>query len=71
MGKRELIHPKYYAIDAYQILAKKSDEDMADILGISVRTYKDKKTGYLDFSVQQGDTIARVLKRTKDEIFLT
>lgn len=62
-------HERYYAIPAYQILAKKSDEEMAKLLGISVRTYKEKVEGYSEFTTSQGQAIASALGRTQDEIF--
>lgn len=64
-------HPKYYAIEAYQILSKKSDKDMAKLLGISTRTYKDRINGYSDFSCWEGETLAKLFGKSKDDIFLT
>lgn len=69
--KRKIVHPKYYAIDAYQILAKKTDEYMAKALGISVRTFKEKKTGFSDFKNWEADILVQELNKTKDELFLT
>ncbi len=69
--ERKIIHPEYYAIDAYQILEKKPDDYMAKELGISVRTFKEKKIGYSDFKNWEADILVRELKRTKDELFLT
>lgn len=68
---REIKHKPYYCIPAYQILSKKTDEDMANILGITVRTYKDKIAGYSDFSFEQGRILSAVFRRTQEEIFLT
>ena len=70
MRKRKIIHPKYYAIDAYMILAKKSYHECADHLGISERTYKEKITGYSDFSAEQGRKLALFLNCSQSEIFL-
>lgn len=70
-SKREKVHPPYYAIKAYQILNKKTDEQMAEILHISKRTYTDKVNGYSDFTNMQGNVLAEVFHKTKDEIFLT
>lgn len=70
-SKREKIHPPYYAIKAYQILSKKTDEEMAEALGISKRTYTDKVNGYSDFTNTQGEILASIFQKTKDEIFLT
>ena len=47
-------HKQYYKIPAFQILAKKSDDEMAQILGICKRTYKEKIEGYSDFTSEQG-----------------
>ncbi len=70
MGKREIKHPEYYAIPGYMILAKKSDEDCADFLDMSVRTYKEKIKGFSDFSAEQGRKLAEFLGVTQSEIFL-
>lgn len=71
MPKRKLKHPEYYAIKGYQILFKLSDEEMAKKLKMSVRSYRDKRTGYSDFSISQGDTLSELFQKPKDEIFLT
>lgn len=71
MSKRRKIHPEYYAIEAYQILAKKDDNYLAKVLNISTRTFSDKKKGYSDFKQGEADILAKELNRTKDEIFLT
>ncbi len=62
-------HEPYYKITGYQILAKKTDEEMCAILGICKRTYRDKIEGYSDFTSEQGKTIALVLGVTQDDIF--
>lgn len=64
-------HPEYYAITAYQILARKSDADMAKILDIAPRTYQEKVRGWADFTVQEGTILAQELGRTRDELFVT
>lgn len=69
--KREIKHPEYYAIKAYQILEKISDEEMATLLGMTKRTYCDKVKGYADFTPAEGIAIAKFLHKTQDEIFLT
>lgn len=68
---REKKHPVYFALRAYQLLERLSDDDMADYLGITKRTYNDKVNGYSDFSPPQAMAIAKKLNRTQDEIFLT
>ncbi len=69
--KRQIKHPEYYAIKAYQILAKISDEKMASLLGMTKRTYCDKVKGYADFTPAEGIALAKFLNKTQDEIFLT
>lgn len=64
-------HDRYYAIQAYQILAKMTDKDVAKILGISLRTYKDKISGYSDFTSAQGKKLSQIFGVSQDEIFLT
>lgn len=64
-------HPKYYAIPAYQILAQKTDAEMASLLNISVRTYRDKIEGWSDFSHTDSDILCKVFKKNIEEIFLT
>lgn len=68
---RDKKHEKYYKIPAYQILNKKSDAEMAALLGICVRTYKEKIEGYYDFTAEQGKLLASVLNASQDDIFLT
>lgn len=70
-SKRKKIHPQYYAIKAYQILSRMTDEQMAEKLGISKRTYTDKVNGYSDFTNMQSDVLVEIFHKTKDEIFLT
>lgn len=70
MGKRKIIHPRYYAIDAYMILAKKTPDECANHLGMTERTYKEKITGYSDFSAEQGRKLASFLNCSQSEIFL-
>lgn len=64
-------HERYYAIPAYQTLAKLTDAEVANALGITIRTYKDKINGYYDFSSEQGRTLSRLFGVSQDEIFLT
>ena len=64
-------HPEYYAIPAYQILARKSDDEMAALLGMAKRTYLEKIRGWSDFSVQESDMLANELGRNRDELFMT
>ena len=65
------IHEPYFAIPAYQTLAKKSDAEMADLLDMSVRSYKEKIVGFSDFSAKQGKIMSAVFGVSQDEIFAT
>ena len=68
---RKKNHEKYYKIPAYQILSKKSDEEMAKLLNVCKRTYKEKIEGYSDFTSEQGKILSAVFGVSQDEIFLT
>lgn len=68
---RERQHRQYYAIRAYQILAKMSDKQVADELGICTRTYKDKIAEFSDFTAEQGYKLSKLFGVTQDELFLT
>ena len=70
-NKREKKHPRYYALAAYQMLEKFTDDYMATFLGVSKRTYKDKVNGYSDFTPAEALAISQLLKKSQDEIFLT
>lgn len=67
---RDKIHKPYYSIPAYQILAKLSDLEMAEALGITVRTYKDKINGISDFSASEGKMLSALLNVSQDQLFL-
>lgn len=64
-------HKKYYKIPAFQILSKKNDDEMAEILGVCKRTYKEKIEGYSDFTSEQGKILSSVFGVSQDEIFMT
>jgi len=68
---REKKHPQYYALVAYQMLEKLTDEFMANFLGVTKRTYKDKVNGYSDFTPAEALALSQLLKKSQDEIFLT
>lgn len=68
---RKKKHDRYYAIQAYQILAKMTDQEVASALGVSLRTYKDKISGYSDFTSAQGKKLSQLFSVSQDEIFLT
>ena len=69
--KRKKKHERYYAIPAYQTLSRRSNVEMAEILGVCVRTYKDKIEGYSDFTSEQGKLLSSVLGVSQDDLFLT
>ena len=71
MRKRRIKHPAYYAISAHMILARRSYEECANLLGISTRTYKEKITGFSDFSAEQGRRLSEFLGVTQEQLFLT
>ncbi len=64
-------HERYYRIPGYQILIRKTDEEMAKMLGMCKRTYKEKIEGYSDFTSEQGRLLSSVFGVSQDEIFLT
>lgn len=68
---RKKKHEPYYAIPGYQILSKKSDKEMAELLGMCVRSYKEKIAGYSDFTSEQGKRLASIFGVSQDNIFLT
>lgn len=70
-NKRVKKHDEYYRITGYQILNQKSDDEMAEMLGICKRTYKDKIKGYYDFTAEQGQLLSKTFGVSQDEIFLT
>lgn len=49
---------------------KMSQQDLADYLGISVQTYRDKEKGKRAFTQDEMFAIAELFKRKIDEIFL-
>ena len=66
-----MLHPEYYAIPAYMILAKKSYADCAKYLEMCVRSYKEKIKGYSDFSAKQAIDLSDYLGVTQGQLFLT
>jgi plasmid maintenance system antidote protein VapI len=65
-------HERYYAIPAYQILAKKTSKECAAALGITERTYWNKINGFSDFSIPEAMRLSDFLGRKNlDDIFLT
>ena len=70
MKYRRLRHPEYYAIPAYMRLAKKTHDECAKMLGMTVRRYKEKIRGFSDFSAEQGRILAEYLGVTQEQLFL-
>lgn len=50
---RERVHAPYIDIPHYQHLARVPDEKVAKELGCSIRTYKEKISGFYDFSASE------------------
>lgn len=46
-----------------------TQDDMAKLLKISVKTYSRKESGYSDFTLTESKAIADLFKKTIDEIF--
>lgn len=68
---RAKVHAEYYAIPAYLILARKSTKDAAEHLGMCERTFKEKVSGYYDFTRSQSENLARYLGVSQDDLFVT
>lgn len=64
-------HNTYYKIPAYQTLARLSDADVAQALGIRVTTYRDKIRGASDFYVSELVILAQLFGVAVDEIIKT
>ena len=64
-------HPQYIRMGEYQAAVGKSDADMANALGITVRTYRDKINGSSDFHVGELRVLCAILGRTAPEILET
>lgn len=69
--KRYKRHSEYFRIEAYQILAGISDNDMAKRLGCSRRTYQDKISGWADFTATEAKLLSVTLGETQDSLFFT
>lgn len=64
-------HPRYIRIREYQAAVGKSDADISDALGITVRTYRDKINGSSDFHVGELRVLCAILGHTAPEILET
>ena len=69
--KKNKQHPKYNRIDGYQAVFGKSNEEMAEALGCSVRTYRDKVNGSRDFSLRELRILCSLFGRSADELLHT
>lgn len=63
-------HPFYYAIPAYQKLARMTNAEVAKELGITERSYYNKIHGATDFTVEQSMKLCALFGRSMDELFL-
>ena len=61
-------HPRYNRIAGYQIAANLSSDIIAEELGISIRTYRDKINGTRDFTASEIRTLSKLLKKPADEL---
>lgn len=68
---RKKVHAEYYAIPAYLILARKTPKDAAEHLGMCERSFKEKVSGYSDFTRAQAEMLAVFLNVTQDSLFVT
>lgn len=68
---RKKIHAPYIDIPHYQHFARKSDAEVAAILGYSVRSYKEKIAGYSDFSAVDMGILADLFNVSVDLLYRT
>ena len=66
---RQTKHPEYYAIKAYMILGKVSDDAICKSLGINKRTFWDKVKGASDFTVAEAEKLSKALGRSRMKFF--
>lgn len=69
--KREKKHPEYIFVRAYQKKNGFSDDEMAEKLDCSSRTYNDKVLGWSDFSSLEGRELSRIFNVSQEILFLT
>ena len=70
-SKRQKKHPEYFRIKAHQILVGISDSEMATRLGCTQRTYRDKISGWADFTATEAKALSLILGETQDSLFFT
>lgn len=61
----------YPKIKPYQMLAGYSDAELAKELGIATNTFRKKRRGETDFTLQEAVKTAKVLQQDLKTIFLT
>lgn len=67
---RDRIHAPYIDIPHYQHLARVPDEEVAKELGCAVRTYKEKISGYYDFSASELCVMAQLFNVSIDKLLV-
>lgn len=61
-------HPRYNRIAGYQIAANLTSEMIAEELGVSIRTYRDKINGSRDFTASEIRLLSKLLRKSADEL---
>lgn len=64
-------HKEYVFLTAYQKRKGLSDTEVAEILGMSTRTYQNKVKGLSDFTVSEANKLSELFDQTKETLFLT
>lgn len=64
-------HKEYVFLTAHQKRKGFSDAEVAEILGITTRTYQNKVKGLSDFTLSEANKLSKLLNQTKEELFLT
>lgn len=64
-------HKEYVFLTAYQKRKGLSDTEVAEILGISTRTYQNKVKGLSDFTLSEAIKLCETLEESKETLFLT
>ena len=67
---REKSHKPYYMLVAHIKSAGLTVTDVAKTLQISRRTFDNKVNGNSDFTIQESQSIKKLLNKTTDDIFL-
>jgi plasmid maintenance system antidote protein VapI len=64
-------HKEYVFLTAHQKRKGLSDAEVAEILGISTRTYQNKVKGLSDFTLSEAIKLCETLEESKETLFLT